>query len=246
VRIGLGINGDCLVEEPGDAISVFLTEPGGQQATWSIDVWAIVGARGSAAGRGRGKSPRVFVGTINTVAANNSTQLTRVVGQAVCPGALAWVLSATGPATTFQPPGFAAPTDAMAELDAAVSPCCGQTMGIYYPNVPSRIIQTGGAPAASRTDFTSPILFDTIFGYGPVGEGAAEDVVFLFNSTSVPALGSLPFAGLSFAVPPGGSFNFSLAVPLLFSTGLTWAISSTQGTFTASADLFVITTRCQW
>jgi hypothetical protein len=246
VRIGLGINGDCLVEEPGDAISVFLTEPSAQQATWSIDVWAIVGARGSAAGRGRGKSPRVFVGTINTVAAVNSGQLTRVVGQAVCPGALAWVLSATGPATTFQPPGFANPTDAMAELDAAVSPCCGQTMGIYYPNVPSRINTTGGPQVASRTDFTAPILFLGAFGYAPTSEANTEDYIMFFNSTTVPANGALPFDGLSLAVAPGADFNISFNVPILFSVGLTWAISSTPGTLTLSADTFVVTTRTQW
>lgn len=245
MRIGLGINPDMLVKAKGEALSIYLSESGAQQASWQIDVWAEIDARGSQAGRGRGKKPVVFVGTINTVSGVNSGQLDRIVGQAVCPGALTWILRATGPAPGFTPPGFAVPIDAMAELDAAPGACCGATTGAYYPNNPGRVL-TNSLTGFSGVVFTSPILLLGFFGFAGLSFTAIEDYLMFFNSPTVPANGTAPFMGLQFAISVGSEFNFSLSNPIFFPLGLSWAVSSTSGTLTLSPDVFNVTTRTQW
>jgi hypothetical protein len=76
-----------------------------------------------------------------------------------------------------------------------------------------------------------------------VGFNDSEDDVYVFlcNATSVPANATETASVIykAIRVPAGGSFSFTPARRLTFSTGISWVCSSTLGTITQSTSVYI-------
>jgi hypothetical protein len=245
VKIGQGQSSTYQLAQACDAIAVSLSEDGQNfglySPTWQLDVWV-----GTDAGK-------VYVGTLNTVAAKNGAALARVIGHAYFPGARSWSIEATGP--TSAPPGVGGSYQAelrahpVGQAPGGMAPGFSRTTGRTILNG-QLTTETGGgttAPLASnRTDYIAPIAFGGAWGDN---ETAATLWIMWFNSVTLPANGTEPFLGLSFRVPVGGSFNFVSpdASGIFFSQGLTWAASTTGDTLTlAGANAARVMTSALW
>jgi hypothetical protein len=245
VKIFQGQNASYQIATPADAIAISLSEDGANYGafcpSWQLDIYA-----GSEDGT-------VFVASTNTVAANASGALNRIVGYALSPGARSWRIEATGP--SVGPPVGGNYTANLRAHPVSQSPP-GLGPGFQRPGGRTIIngnlsTETGGggtAPVTTfRTDFQVPIAFSGAFGSNETG---TETIwIMWFNAASgPPANGTEPYQGLSFQVAQGGTFNF-VAPPngIFFSVGLTWAASTTGDTLTlAGADAARVVSLAQW
>jgi hypothetical protein len=230
VKIKSGQNSSYQINERADAIVITLDENSlVPSATWQLDIYANLNV---------GKA---YLGTLNTVAAVDTPLApARVIGYAVCPGARAWMIESFG----ISPGGDGVDLETSAQLRAApVDPAAfGLAPGVYRPQRPviwngtlaTALGKDSTAPlASSRVDFTAPISLVGAFGSN---ETLVTIWIMFFDATAVPANGTQPVNGLSFNVPPGGSFNWVAPAPGVFlRTGMVWAASSTANTLTAIA-----------
>jgi hypothetical protein len=243
VQIGLGQNKSYQIAERADAIAISLSENqenyGLFSPTWQLDIYAHTDIG------------RIYITTVNTVAAVNGPFPSRLIGYCIAPGARAWSIETTGPAAGVPGGGIY-----LAELKAhavKLSPP-GLVSGFFRPA--GRILFNGpaGYPTSEgtglgtvpltggRTDFFAPIAFTGAFGSN---ETASTIWIMFFNTTSAPGAGTQPALGLSFNVPAGGSFNWvAPGGSVFFNRGLTWVASSTPDTLTpiAGAVARVVTT----
>lgn len=246
MQLSFGKNQSYQLAEKSDAIAISLSESGedyGNAApSWELSIYAI-----TAVGR-------IYVGTINTVAAVNGIALARVIAYAICPGARAWAIEPKGPKTD---PGGEFSGRVFAELHAHALGCCdavGLGPGVFRPIGRSIIngstaSEHGGdttAPLANaRTDFVTPIAFAGAQGSN---ESGAQAWLMFFDSVATPANGAQPVHGLAFNLPAGASFNFvAPANGIFLANGLTWALSTTAATLTLAAGTGArVTTFAQW
>lgn len=85
------------------------------------------------------------------------------------------------------------------------------------------------APATSKVARAVPCALVECWGFN---DDASQDLYFqLHNSAALPASGAVPLE--VFPVPAGQSFAFAPSTPIPFGVGLTWAVSTTPGTYTA-------------
>jgi hypothetical protein len=236
MQITNGLNRDYQVIAEADAIALTLSEPPSQQVTWQLDVYASTPVG------------RTFVGTINTVSAENSGQCNRLIGYAVCPGARAWNVLAKGA------PGSAGKVVGELRVAPVKESPSGAAVGVQRPS--GRLLVNGFSPgntggegtfglAVARTDYVSPIAFTGAYG---TNEAALNTVwIMFFDSNAVPPDGTAPYFDLAFRVAAGGTFNFVAPTDgIFFANGMTWAVSSTPGTLTIAATLARVTTNAAW
>jgi hypothetical protein len=231
LQISFGKNQSYQLDAKSDAIAISLSESGenyGNAApSWRLDIYALT------------LVARIYVGTINTVAAVNGIALSRVIAYAICPGARGWAIEPKGPNSD---PGGEFSGRVYAELHAHALICCdafGLAPGVFRPL--GRTIWNGviaseagadtTAPTAdARTDFTTPIALARVFGSN---ESAARAWLMFFDSVGTPANGTQPLHGLSFDLAVGQSFDWTAPQNgVFFANGLTWALSTTPNTLT--------------
>jgi hypothetical protein len=238
VRIGLGPNNrDYITKGVADGIAIFLGEPQGQPATsWRLDVFALT------------PIGRFMVGSLFTVPAVVGAAVggapDRLIGHAYCPGARAWMIKAVGPNPTGGT-GVTVGVNVSAELKAMPVKCCfGQATGVFYAR--GRIINRGGPLATFREDAGTPARLSTIYAYCP-GTNAAENWLMFFDAIAVPPNGTQPYTGLAVDLDPGETGDLAFDPALFFTTGITWALSTTPDTLTLSlADTVRVITSQEW
>jgi hypothetical protein len=248
-RVSLGISDTIKLDVgPCDAIGIAVNEPGTQSALagapgvapapWALDVYAWT------------EAARVWVGRIDCVPDPSGQVLERLVGHAVCPGALEWAVEVTGPSVAqANAAAIAAGTlgswEWWAELhgfSVAISNP-GTGTGVFTPRGRVRTLSPAAGLAVSSVVTAFPARFRGFFGSN---EGAAQKWLMLFDAVAVPANGTQPIAGIAIDAGAGISFNLSFADTLTMQTGTTWAVSDTANTLTLSATTFRVTTRLEF
>lgn len=224
MRIGLGVNRDFVTKAKADGIAILLGEPQGLPATsWQLDIFAST------------QVGEFYVGTLFTAPPAGVVAPNRLIGHAYCPGARAWKIRAVGP----NPTGGLGPTvgvNVSADLHVTPAVCCfGQATGVFY--AAGREILNGGAATAPmvnvRNDWTQPVLVQTVSVYSPSTNPELWAMLFDLGAGPGPPGGAQPTKGLALQLEPGQTNQLTLNPPILFTTGLWVAISTTANTLTA-------------
>lgn len=111
--------------------------------------------------------------------------------------------------------------------------CDGAGRLLVNADATGTLWQDAGAAAASRTVKGSAGKLYQMFGYN---SGGSDVWLFIFNAIAVPGNGSTAELFTPIKIAAGTHFALDLIRPRDFITGLTWAASSTAGTFTAAGS----------